>query len=98
MVEIVDTNPFRRTPTPLEPAEHGEAALLLAQTTLHMLVELRVLTGAQATSVVRTASDVKMEVANMTGESQGRMEASLDLLNQMADSLETDNSYPRVAR
>jgi len=98
MVEIVDTNPFRRTPTPLEPAAHGQAALLLAQTKLHMLVELRVLTGAQATSVVRTASDVKMEVANMTGESQGRMQASLDLLNQIADSLETDNSYPRVAR
>ncbi len=97
MTEIVYTNPFRRTPTPLEPDAHGQAALLLAESTLHMLVELRVLTGAQATSVVRTAADVKVEVAQLSGESAGRMQASLDLLTRIEASLEADNSYPRVA-
>ncbi len=94
---IVYTNPFRRTPTPLEPDAHGQAALLLAESTLHTLVELGVLTGPQAVSIVRTAADVKVEVAQIAGESQGRMQASLDLLQRIEGSLEADNSYPRMA-
>lgn len=97
MNAIVYTNPFRPTPTPLEPDAHGQAALLLAESTLHMLVELGVLTALQAVSVVRTASDVKIEVAQIAGESEGRMRASLDLLARIEASLDADTTYPRIA-
>ncbi len=98
MREIAYTNPFRRTPTPLEPDAHGQAALLLSESTLHTLVELGILSGVQAVDIVRTASDVKVEVAHMAGESNTRMQASLDLLTRIADSLATDNVYPRIAK
>ena len=63
-----------------EPDAHGQAALLLAESILHALVEARVLTAAQAISVVATASEVKTEVATLAGESSARMHASLRLL------------------
>ncbi len=97
MAEIVYTNLFRPTPTPLEPDAHGQAALLLTESTLHTLVELGLITTRQAIGIVHTASDVKVEVAHAAGESEGRMQASLDLLSRIAGSLDTDNVYPRAA-
>ncbi len=96
MTQIVYTNPFRPTPTPLEPDAHGQAALLLAESTLHTLVELGLITTLQAIGIVRTAADVKVEVAHASGESEGRMQASLDLLSRIAGSLDADTQYPRA--
>ena len=80
-------------PTPLldEPDAHGQAALLLAESTLHMLVESGVLTNQAAITVVQTAAEVKVEMATITGESRGRMQESLDLLSRIRASFETDH-------
>lgn len=40
---------------------------------------------------VRSASEVKIEVAMVNGESRGRMQESLDLLSLIQVSLETDS-------
>lgn len=76
----------------VEPDAHGQAALLLAESTLHMLIETRALTLAQAGVVVETAADVKVEVAALTNESRGRMQASLDLLARIGASLSSDGA------
>lgn len=74
----------------LEPDAHGQAALLLAESILHALVDSGTLSNAEAIAVVRTAAEVKLEVATADGESKGRMNESLDLLARMATSFEAD--------
>lgn len=80
------------TPSPrCEPAfdtdGHGEAALLLAESILHCLLENSVLSLADALSVVRTAVEVKLELALENGVSEQHAQASLTLLNRIAESL-----------
>lgn len=77
-------------PARIEPDAHGQAALLLAESILHALVEGNTLTTGEAVAVIRTASEVKVEVALAAGESQGRMIESLNLLSAMSKSFETD--------
>lgn len=79
-------------PVPLEPDAHGQAALLLAESILHMLVEGHVLTNAEAMEVVTTAAEVKVEVAEGTGESKKRMQESLVLLARITDSFRADEA------
>ncbi len=74
----------------VEPDAHGQAALLLTESLIHMLVETRKLTIAQAIDVVRTAALVKVEVAQAAGESRARMLESLHLLSRMENSLQAD--------
>ncbi len=81
----------------VEPDAHGQAALLLAESILHMLVDAAVLTNAEAVNVVTAASEVKREVATAAGESNGRMEESLGLLNRMSASFKTDGTEQRPA-
>ena len=85
-------------PTPLleEPDAHGQAALLLAESTLHTLMEAGVLTNRDAVMTVQSAADVKVDVAAVTGESRGRMQQSLDLLSRIQASFETDSEIPRI--
>ncbi|MDQ2892805.1 MAG: hypothetical protein M3R64_06925 [Pseudomonadota bacterium] len=75
---------------PLEPDAHGQAALMLAESILHALMEGGTFTVAQALSVVATAQEIKREFAQLEGESKGRMQASLDILNTIAGSLEKE--------
>ncbi len=77
-------------PPVAEPDAHGQAALLLTESLLHMLVESRGLTNAQAVDVVHTAAVVKVEVAEAAGESKSRMRESLALLSRMEDSFQAD--------
>jgi len=81
-------------PTPLleEPDAHGQAALLLAESTLHTLIEAGVLTNREAIMAVQSAAEVKIEVAAVTGESRGRMQESLDLLSRIEASIKTDSA------
>lgn len=83
-------------PTPLleEPDAHGQAALLLAESTLHALVESGALNNGDAIMAVQSAADVKVEVAAVTGESRGRMQESLDLLAKIQASFESDQELP----
>lgn len=88
----------RRTSRALEPDAHGQAALLLAESTLHALVENSTLTNAAAIDVVRVAAEVKVEVAEATHESAGRMQASLALLSLIEASFESDEDRPPSRR
>lgn len=78
--------------TVVEPDAHGQAALLLTESLLHMLVETGELTNAQAVVVVHTAAEVKVEVAEAAGESRARMMESLALLDRMAESFRADQA------
>jgi hypothetical protein len=77
-------------PPVAEPDAHGQAALLLTESLIHMLVENRGLTNAQAVDVVHTAAVVKVEVAEAAGESKSRMLESLALLSRMESSFQAD--------
>ncbi len=90
----------------VEPDAHGQAALLLAESILHILVDSSVLTNAEAMTVVSAASEIKREVATAAGESIGRMQQSLDLLSHISASFRadergrlprTDPHFPRLA-
>lgn len=81
----------------VEPDAHGQAALLLAESILHALVDTAVMTNAEAIDVVTAATDVKREVATAAGESHGRMQQSLDLLSRMTASFEADGTGWRPA-
>jgi hypothetical protein len=85
-------DPIRpRAPLPLaEPDAHGQAALLLTESLLRMLVETGGLTNAQAVDVVHTAAVIKVEVAEAAGESRARMLESLALLARMEGSFQAD--------
>jgi hypothetical protein len=57
---------------------------------LHALVENATLSNADAIGVIRTAVEVKVEVASAAHESKARMGESLTLLSRMAASFEVD--------
>ncbi len=80
----------RATPSIAEPDAHGQAALLLTESLIHMLVENGRLTNTQAVDIVHTAAVVKVEVAEAAGESRGRMLESLALLARMENSFQAD--------
>lgn len=73
-----------------EPDAHGQAALLLAESILHALVETKTLSLAAAISVIQTTCEVKIEVAEREGESSRRMHESLALLLTMLKSFSAD--------
>ncbi|UZK65827.1 hypothetical protein [Sphingomonas sp. M1-B02] len=79
------------TPSP-EPDAHGQAALLLAESILHALVEAKVFSLEVARSVIATTCEVKIEIAEQTGESNFRMQESLALLRAISATfaVETD--------
>ena len=74
----------------VEPDAHGQAALLLTESLVRMLVERHALTNAEAIEVVQTAEEVKVEVAQAAGESSKRMNESLILLAKLRCSFESD--------
>ena len=73
-----------------EPDAHGQAALLLTESLIHTLIENAAMSNQDAIQVVRSAAEVKVEVATAAGESNKRMKESLKLLDQMRRSLESD--------
>ncbi len=91
MTEIAnDDDRARPKPPVLEADAHGQAALMLAESTLHALMENGTFTTRQAVSVVTTAQELKTEFAHLAHESRARMQASLDLLNAIGGSLESE--------
>ncbi|MEN2786895.1 hypothetical protein ACFOKI_08800 [Sphingomonas qilianensis] len=75
---------------PGEPDAHGQAALLLAESILHALVESKTLSVDTALSVIETACEVKTEMAALSDESRGRMRESLELLRAISGSFSID--------
>lgn len=87
MTDAVKSNIVPNVP---EPDAAGQAALMLAESMLHALMEGGTLTPEEAISVVTTAQEIKVEFAELAGESRGRMDASLEMLATIADSLEKE--------
>ena len=79
-----------------EPDAHGQAALLLAESILHALVETKTLTVDGALSVIETTCEVKQEFAEQAGESKNRMQESLNLLRVISASFAVDAEYPET--
>lgn len=91
MPHRANDNLLPRVPPPTgEPDAHGQAALVLAESTLHTLIELKLMTTAQALDVVRSAEEIKREIVALSGESETRMHESLELLKRIGISLEKD--------
>ena len=88
-----DNDGIGTSPSRDEPDAHGQAALILAESILHTLIETKTFTRSQALLVVQTASEVKIDVAAEIGESRGRMEESLALLSAITLSLEADMAH-----
>jgi len=65
----------------------GQAALLFCESLIHVLVEEKVLTLAQALSVLATAVEVKVDMGNF--ESEELKQESMRLLRAVAQSLAT---------
>jgi hypothetical protein len=90
MTHIEPTKFVPTLPSKTEPDAHGQAALLLAESLIHMLVDHRILSLDQAIEIIQIAAEVKTEVAAAAGESKARMNESLALLANMSNSLESD--------
>ena len=88
-----DSNP---TPVKPYPDPHGQAAMLLAESTLHMLVERGLFTNADAITAARMAADVKEVIVELAVEDRRASEASLRLLARIAGTFETDEIDDRV--
>ena len=85
-----DNRPIDLPPPSGEPDAHGQAALILAESILHALVETKILTTQQALDVVHSAEEIKAEVAALSSESNTRMHESLELLKRIGYSIEKD--------
>jgi hypothetical protein len=92
MPSLVPVDDGSELPAVREPDAHGQAALLLTESLIHTLVENSAITNDQAIEVIRTAAEVKVEVATAAHESNGRMQESLALLSKMASSFESDQN------
>lgn len=86
---LIDVSPSLNV---LEPDAHGQAALLLTESLIHMMVEKSVITNGEAIEVIQTAAEVKIEVATAEGESKKRMKESLFLLSAMQVSFAADET------
>jgi hypothetical protein len=75
---------------PPEPDAHGQAALLLAESILHALVESGTLSVDEAVSAIETTCEVKVEKAAEQGESNARRNESLHLLQAIAASFSSN--------
>lgn len=77
-------------PPTSEPDAHGQAALMLAESILHALVDRRLITNDDAIEIVAIAQEVKEEIGKEESESHSRIQKSLLLLSTIATSLQTD--------
>ena len=76
----------------LEPDAYGQAALMLAESTLHALVDNTTFSSAEAVIILQIAAEVKAELAANTGESDGRLQESLQLLTAIRTSFEASDA------
>lgn len=92
MPHRANDNHAAQFPPMSEPDAHGQAALILAESIIHALVETKTITAERALEIVHTAEEIKTEVAELAGESEGRMNESLELLKRIGISLQKDIS------
>lgn len=89
MDDSINDNEAERTAA-TGPDAHGQAALLLVESLIHVLIARRVLCVSEAIEVVEVAGDVKREIAADLGDSPATLRRSLALLEGIARSLGND--------
>lgn len=88
-------DPGRGEGLPAAQPEHGQAALLITESLLHVLVERSILSVEDVVSALQTAIEVKADLSS-SGEPKGPANASLDLIFRILDSIVTDLPDERV--
>lgn len=83
----LDDNP-RRGVVESTPEPNGEAALLIAESLMHVLIERSVLSVEDVVSALQTAVEVRVE--DVSEEGKPAANASLDLIFRILDSLVVD--------
>lgn len=73
-----------------EPDAHGQAALLLVESLIHVLIERSVISVADAVDAVATATEVKEDTGLQLGDTAATLAKSLDLLDAIAGSMRRD--------
>ena len=73
--------------TPLLPDPHGQAALLLVESLIHVLMERSVISISDAIEIVETADDVQVDVAKAADGHGAPMWRSHALLTAILESL-----------
>ncbi|WBO24430.1 hypothetical protein [Sphingomonas abietis] len=89
MADIIPIGESRPS-LPKGPDAHGQAALMLAESMLHTLVDARAITLQDALSIVQTAVDTKVEVGKDSNGQSATMAESLNILGRIATSFEAD--------
>jgi hypothetical protein len=95
MADLEDRSSPAALPAKPEPDAYGQAALMLAESTLHALVDKATFSASEAVTVLQIAAEVKQELAASTGESDGRLHESLNLLTTIQNSFEADIKHPK---
>lgn len=80
------------------PDPHGQAALLLVESLIHVLVEKGALTREEALDVVQTSTEVKTDIASGNSEPRAIAMASLALLKERCLSFELLQEAHRPGR
>lgn len=74
----------------LDANAHGQSALLLVESLIHVLIEKKVISVSDAVEVVETAREVKLDSGPQQGESFRTQQKSLWLLEAISVSLQRD--------
>ena len=90
MTHLEPTKSVPALPSKIEPDAHGQAALLLAESLIHMLVDHRILSLDQAVEVIQIAAEVTAEAAAAAGESKARMNEFPGAIGQYVQQLRSD--------
>lgn len=95
MADLDERSSPAASPAKPEPDAYGQAALMLAESTLHALVDKSTFSASEAVTVLQVAAEVKQELAANTGESDSRLHESLNLLSAIQTSFEADIKQPK---
>ncbi len=90
MPDISDLERRASSTSKPEPDAYGQAALMLAESILHALVDKATFSSSEGVTIVEVAQEVKAELAANTGESEGRLQESLRLLSAIKLSFQSD--------
>ena len=66
------------------PDAHGQAALLVTEALMHLLIEKGILSAGDALAIIHTSSDVKEEIISAGSEPRENALASMALLTKMS--------------
>lgn len=90
MADIVRIGGGGVAPPAEQPDAHGQAALMLAESMLHALVDAGTFSTEDAVAIIGVAQEVKELMGEAARETPGNIVESIHLLDQIASSFGTD--------